>query len=90
MVFIDANNECINECIKVTNDNKLTSDNIKRIVDTFAAKEKISHFSHLVEYSEVVENDYSIFVSNPLRSTSYFISLGSCAGLRNNAMYQGR
>ena len=57
-LFIDATNECV----KVTNNNKLTEDNIKKIVDTYANREEIKHFSHLANYEEVVENDYNLSV----------------------------
>src|SRR5574344_1104113 len=58
-LFIDATNEGI----KKTNNNKLTPNNIKRIVNTFANREEIKHFSHLASYDEVVENDYNLSVS---------------------------
>ena len=58
-LFIDATSECI----KVTNNNKLTPDNIQRIVDTFAKREEVAHFSHLASYDEVAENDYNLSVS---------------------------
>lgn len=58
-LFIDASAECI----KVTNNNKLTQDNIDRITDVFAKREEVQYFSHLAEYSEVVENDYNLSVS---------------------------
>ena len=58
-LFIDATNECI----KVTNNNKLTPENIDHIVDTFAAREDKAHFSHLASYDEIVENDYNLSVS---------------------------
>ena len=60
VLFIDATNECI----KVTNNNKLTQDNIKRIVDTFAGREEVEHFSHLASYDEIAGNDYNLSVSN--------------------------
>ena len=56
MLFIDASSECI----KVTNNNKLTPENINKIVDTFAQRAEEAHFSHLAEYSEVQENDYNL------------------------------
>ena len=59
VLFIDATNECI----KVTNNNKLTQDNIKRIVDTFARREEIVHFAHLADYDEIAENNYNLSVS---------------------------
>lgn len=58
-LFIDASNECI----KVTNNNKLTQDNIKRIVDTYADRVEQKHFSHLASYGEIAENDYNLSVS---------------------------
>jgi type I restriction enzyme M protein len=58
-LFIDASNECI----KVTNNNKLTSENINRIVETFAARAEEKHFSHLSSYEEVEGNDYNLSVS---------------------------
>ena len=58
-LFIDATNECI----KVTNNNKLTPENIDRIVDVFAKREEVEHFSHLASYEEVSGNDYNLSVS---------------------------
>ena len=58
-LFIDATNECI----KVTNNNKLTPENIDRIVDVFAKREEVEHFSHLASYEEVSDNDYNLSVS---------------------------
>ena len=59
VLFIDASSECV----KVTNNNKLTPENIDKIVDTFAQRAEETHFSHLAEYSEVQENDYNLSVS---------------------------
>ena len=58
-LFIDATRECV----KVTNNNKLTPENIDRIVDTFAQRREEAHFSHLAGYKEIVENDYNLSVS---------------------------
>lgn len=58
-LFIDASNECI----KVTNNNKLTQENIEHIVDVFAKREEIAHFSHLANYDEITANDYNLSVS---------------------------
>jgi len=58
-LFIDATNECI----KVTNNNKLTPENIAKIVDTYANRTEEKHFSHLANYEELVENDYNLSVS---------------------------
>lgn len=59
IMFIDASNECI----KVTNNNKLTAENIKRIVDTYANREEVQHFSHLASFEEISGNDYNLSVS---------------------------
>ena len=59
VLFIDATKECI----KVTNNNKLTPDNISRIVDTYAGKEETPHFSHLATFDEIEQNDYNLSVS---------------------------
>ena len=58
-MFIDASAECV----KVTNNNKLTQANIDRIVDEFAKREEVEHFSHLATYDEIEENDYNLSVS---------------------------
>ena len=58
-LFIDASNECI----KVTNNNKLTPSHIERIVNTFANREEVRHFSHLASYEEVAANEYNLSVS---------------------------
>ncbi|WP_311695231.1 type I restriction-modification system subunit M [Sneathia sanguinegens] len=58
-LFIDASNECV----KVTNNNKLTPANIDRIVEIFTKREEIEHLSHLASYDEVKENDFNLSVS---------------------------
>ena len=58
-LFIDASAECI----KVTNNNRLTAENLDRIVSIFTSREEIKHFSHLAEYSEIEENNYNLSVS---------------------------
>ena len=59
-LFIDATNECI----KVTNNNKLTQDNMDKIVNCFANRSEIEHFSYLATYDEISENDYNLSVSS--------------------------
>ena len=58
-LFIDASNECI----KVTNNNKLTQANMDRIVETFATRTEETHFSYLASYEEIESNDYNLSVS---------------------------
>ena len=59
VLFIDASKEFV----KVTNNNKLTATNIDRIVDVYAKREEVAHFSHLASYDEVAENDFNLSVS---------------------------
>ena len=59
VLFIDATKECV----KVTNNNRLTEENIKTIVDCFASREDRQYFAHLAEYSEIEENGYNLSVS---------------------------
>ena len=47
----------------MTNNNKLTAENIDHIVSVFANREEIKHVSHLADYSEIVENNYNLSVS---------------------------
>lgn len=59
VLFIDASKEFV----KVTNNNKLTPANIDRIVDVYAKREEVAHFSHLASYDQVAENDFNLSVS---------------------------
>lgn len=58
-LFIDATKECI----KVTNNNKLTPENIDRIVDIFANRTEEQYFSRLAAYEEIKEQEYNLSVS---------------------------
>lgn len=58
-LFIDATNECI----KVTNNNKLTQDNIQHIVDEYASRSNVDYFARLVPYEEIKEQGYNLSVS---------------------------
>ena len=58
-LFIDASGECI----KVNNNNRLTPENIERIVDTFTGRAEVTHFSHLAAYEEIREQEYNLSVS---------------------------
>lgn len=57
--FIDASKEFI----KVSNNNKLTEANIEKIVDTYANREEIEHFSRIVSNDEIGEEDYNLSVT---------------------------
>ena len=58
-LFVDASAECV----KVTNNNKLTEDNIARIVDAVTNRSEEAHFSRAVAYEEIKDNDYNLSVS---------------------------
>lgn len=58
-LFIDATKECV----KVTNNNKLTDDNINNIVDIFTKREDKEYVAKLVSNNEIAENDYNLSVS---------------------------
>lgn len=58
-LFIDASAEFV----KVTNNNKLTEENIHKIVDAFVSRADTEHFARCVPYEEIVENDYNLSVS---------------------------
>ena len=60
VLFVDASEECV----KVTNNNKLTEANIKSILALVAErKEKVEHKSRLVHRDEIAENDFNLSVS---------------------------
>ena len=58
-LFIDASAEFV----KVTNNNKLTEENIHKIVEAFVSRADTEHFTRCVPYEEIVENDYNLSVS---------------------------
>ena len=59
ILFIDASKECV----KVTNNNKLTDDNIEHIVKIFTDRKDIDYVAKLVSNTEIGENDYNLSVS---------------------------
>ena len=58
-LFIDATNYCV----KVTNNNKLTDENINDIVEIFTNRKNKEHIAKLVSNEEIGENDYNLSVS---------------------------
>lgn len=58
-LFIDASKEYV----KITNNNKLTSSNIKKIVDTYTTHDTVQYFSQLVPNAKIAEQDYNLSVS---------------------------
>jgi len=58
-LFIDASKACV----KVTNNNKLTQNNIETILAAFTARSSSDHFAKLVPNGEVEAEDYNLSVS---------------------------
>jgi len=58
-LFIDASKECV----KVTNSNKLTVENIQSILQTYANKNSVNHVAKLVENTDIASKDYTLSVS---------------------------
>jgi type I restriction-modification system, M subunit len=59
ILFIDASQKCV----KVTNNNRLTEDNINNIVDTFVERKDVQYTAKLTSIEEIQENDYNLSVS---------------------------
>ncbi len=59
-LFIDASKECI----KVTNNNKLTKENLNNIIDTYKNRKDKAHFASLVGCEKISENGYNLSVSS--------------------------
>ena len=58
-LFIDASKEFV----KVTNNNKLTDENIEKIVSTCHERTETEYFSKLVPNDAIAEEDYNLSVS---------------------------
>ena len=58
-LFIDATKECV----KVTNNNKLTDENIENVVKIFTDRKDVDYVSKLVSNKEIGENNYNLSVS---------------------------
>lgn len=59
ILFIDASKECI----KVTNDNKLTEDNIQNILKLYTDRQDVEYTAKLVDRDAIAEEDYNLSVS---------------------------
>ena len=58
-LFIDASKEAV----KVTNNNRLTNENIENILKIFEDREDVQYVSRLVSNKEIAENNYNLSVS---------------------------
>ena len=59
VLFIDASAECV----KITNNNKLTQGNIENIVRIFTERNDIDYTAKVVKNSVIAENDFNLSVS---------------------------
>lgn len=59
VLFIDASDEFVRKDIK----NKLTDQNIEKILNEFTTREDVENFAHLAEYEEVLGNEYNLSVN---------------------------
>lgn len=58
-LFIDASKEFV----KVTNNNKLTEENIAKIVDAFVKRQDAQYFCRMVPNEEIAKQEYNLSVS---------------------------
>src|SRR5699024_5571616 len=54
--FIDASKEFT----KVRNQNKLTKENVDKIVNTYKRREDVDKYAHLASFEEIKENDFNL------------------------------
>ena len=59
-LFIDASKKCV----KVTNNNKLTGENIQNILDAYSKRMDKEYYAKVVSNGEIAENDYNLSVSS--------------------------
>ena len=60
VLFIDASKEFVRGSAK----NKLNDSHMQKILDVYAKRDSIEHFSKLVEHKEIEEKDYNISVGS--------------------------
>jgi len=56
VLFIDASREFE----KVKNQNKLTKENIVKIVETYKKRKSVEKYAHVAKFDEIKENDYNL------------------------------
>ena len=58
-LFLDASKQCV----KITNSNKLTEDNIQTILAAYLSRADKPHFAALVPHDKIAGQDYNLSVS---------------------------
>ena len=66
ILFVDASEECIRN----TNKNKLSEENINNIVNILKDRKTVENKSYLAAYDEIKDNDYNISVNSYLKSNT--------------------
>lgn len=56
VLFIDASREFV----KGKNQNKLSEENIQKILETYAGRKDVEKYAHLATFDEIKENDYNL------------------------------
>ena len=64
ILFVDATDECV----RTTNKNKLSDENIENIVSLLKDRKSVENKSYLATYEEVKDNDYNISVNSYLKT----------------------
>jgi type I restriction enzyme M protein len=59
VLFIDASSECV----KVTNNNKLSQENIDRILEAFGSRSDIHYMAKVVPNGDIAGNSYNLSIS---------------------------
>ncbi len=66
ILFVDATDECV----RTTNKNKLSDENIENIVSLLKDRKSVEGKSYLATYEEVKDNDYNISVNSYLKTNT--------------------
>ncbi|WP_147803874.1 type I restriction-modification system subunit M [Alkalicoccus halolimnae] len=56
VLFIDASHEFV----KGKNQNKLSKENVEKVVETYTKRESVEKYAHLATFEEIKENDYNL------------------------------
>lgn len=66
ILFVDASEECVRN----TNKNKLSDENINNIINLLKDRNTVENKSYLASYDEVKDNDYNISVNSYLKTNN--------------------
>lgn len=66
ILFVDASEECVRN----TNKNKLSDENINNIIDLLKGRKSVDNKSYLATYDEIKDNEYNISVHSYLKTNT--------------------